>query len=153
MIKIIKCDSENIDFKNLIIELDKSLAITDGAEMHDFYHQFNVGKYENCLVAYLDGVPVGSGAIKSLGEEYKNTAVEIKRMYVLPMYRRKGIAQQVLATLEQWAKELGFSYAQLETGINQTDAIALYKKLNYYVIPNYGQYIGVTESVCLKKDL
>ena len=66
---------------------------------------------------------------------------------------RKGIASQVLTSLEQWAHELGFSRCVLETGKKQPEAIALYLKNGYTITPNYGQYIGVENSVCMKKIL
>ncbi|WP_407524361.1 GNAT family N-acetyltransferase [Lacibacter sp. MH-610] len=55
--------------------------------------------------------------------------------------------------LEQWAKEEGYSAAVLETGKKQPEAIRLYEKCGYSRIPNYGQYAGVENSVCMKKEL
>ena len=64
---------------------------------------------------------------------------------------RKPIS--VLSDLESWAKELGFVKCVLETGINQPEAIALYKKCGYSIIENYGQYKGVENSLCFEKIL
>jgi GNAT superfamily N-acetyltransferase len=66
-------------------------------------------------------------------------------------FRNKGIASLLLAELENWATELGHTRCILETGIRQTDAIALYKKNGYRVMDNYGQYAGVETSVCFEK--
>jgi len=78
---------------------------------------------------------------------------EIKRMFVLETERGKGIAVAVLAELEKWAVAEGFETAILETGNKMTAAIRLYEKSGYQRTPNYGQYIGVDSSVCMKKDL
>jgi GNAT superfamily N-acetyltransferase len=82
-----------------------------------------------------------------------DTSVEIKRMFVQPAERGKGIARSILTGLELWAKETGFSYTMLETGNNQPEAIALYQKAGYTVIPNYGQYSGMETSICMRKAL
>jgi GNAT superfamily N-acetyltransferase len=58
-----------------------------------------------------------------------------------------------LKALENWAREMSYSRCVLETGIRQPDAIALYKKNSYTLIPNYGQYIGVENSLCFEKYL
>ena len=144
---LIKTDSDNQDFKKLVELLDASLAETDGDE-HDFYHQFNgIVNIRYVLVAYLDGVAVGCGAIK----KYDDNTMEVKRMYVKTENRGQGIASQILNELENWTAELGFKYCILETGKRQCEAISLYQKLNYEIITNYGQYENVENSVCMKK--
>ena len=147
MEKLIRTDSFNRKFINLVKLLDKELQIRDGSE-HSFYAQYNkIDKIKNVVVAYLDDVAVGCGAIK----EYDGSTMEVKRMFVKDEYRSKGIATKVLIELELWTKELGYSKCILETGLKQPEAIHLYKKNNYKVIPNYGQYAGVDNSVCMEK--
>ena len=73
-------------------------------------------------------------------------------MYVSPLHRKKGFALKILSVLEKWAKELGYSTAVLETGKEQPEAISLYKKANYEVTDNYGPYVGIENSVCMKKN-
>jgi GNAT superfamily N-acetyltransferase len=144
-----RTNSENTDFQNLVAELDRDLAIRDGDE-HAFFAQFNkIASIRQAIVIYENNEPVGCGAIK----EYEEGVVEVKRMYVLPKKRGKGIASAVLAELEQWAKELGYRKCILETGYKQPEAIRLYNKNNYIVIPNYGQYADVESSVCFEKIL
>ena len=144
---LIKTDSDNQDFKKLVELLDASLAETDGDE-HDFYHQFNgIVNIRYVLVAYLDGMAVGCGAIK----KYDDNTMEVKRMYVKAENRGQGIASQILNELENWTAALGFEYCILETGKRQYEAISLYQKLNYEIITNYGQYENVENSVCMKK--
>ncbi len=147
MIRLVRTDSSNNDFVELVKLLDKELQIRDGSE-HSFYSQYNkIDKIKNVVVAYEDDVAVGCGAIK----EYESNTMEVKRMFVKDEYRSKGIATKVLIELELWAGSLGYNKCILETGLKQPEAIHLYKKNNYKVIPNYGQYAGVVNSVCMEK--
>jgi GNAT superfamily N-acetyltransferase len=72
---------------------------------------------------------------------------------VQPAHRGKRIGAVVLIELENWARELGFAACILETGQKQPEAIRLYQKSGYTKIPNYGQYEGVENSVCMRKAL
>jgi len=149
MITTIRTDSEHPDFINLVKYLDADLAERDGAE-HSFYAQFNkINIIKYVVVAYENDEPVGCGAIK----EYSPNSMEVKRMYTSPANRGKGIASKVLTELESWAAELSYEKCVLETGKKQPEAIALYKKNGYSLIPNYGQYAGVENSVCFEKNL
>ena len=149
MITVTRTTSNNPDFEKLVIELDAVLAILDG-EDHAFYAQFNKSSaLKNAIIAYENETAIGIGAYK----EYDSQTVEMKRMYTLPEHRGKGIASKILTELELWAKEENYKIAILETGFLQTDAISLYKKLGYVITENYGQYIGVENSICMKKSL
>jgi GNAT superfamily N-acetyltransferase len=149
MIFIVRTTSDNQDFGQLVIQLDAYLKILDG-EDHAFYAQFNkTNLLKNALICYENEVAVGIGAYK----EYDSETAEIKRMYTLPEYRGKGIAKAILTELELWAKEEGYQFSILETGYLQKDAIGLYQKLGYEIMDNFGQYIGVENSVCMKKSL
>ena len=144
-----RCSSENKNFKELVALLDADLALRDGDE-NAFYAQFNgIDALKNCVVFYLDKTLVACGAFKEFNED----SVEIKRMFVQPDFRGKGIASKALKVLEDWAKELNYSYAVLETGLRQPEAIALYKKNNYTVIDNYAPYEYMDNSVCFRKAL
>lgn len=149
MLKIIRTAADNKDFQKLVTLLDAELAEIDGEE-HDFYHQFNsTADFKYCLVAHMEDEAVVCGAIKPIGED----SMEVKRMYTIQAARGKGLATSLLMELEKWAKELGKEYCLLETGKRQEDAVALYKKNGYEIVPNYGQYIGVENSVCFRKKL
>jgi GNAT superfamily N-acetyltransferase len=74
-------------------------------------------------------------------------------MYTLPEVRGKGLATLVLNELELWAKELKYAKCVLETGKKQPEAIRLYEKNGYIIIPNYGQYAGIKNSLCFEKEL
>jgi putative acetyltransferase len=149
MTNLVRTTSDNPDFRELVTLLDRDLQIRDGDE-HLFYAQFNkIDKIRHVVVAYAGGEAVGCGAIK----EYSEGAAEIKRMFVRAERRGRGIAKSILSELEMWANELGFSECILETGLKQREAIGLYQKSGYEMIPNYGQYIGVENSVCMKKSI
>lgn len=146
--KIVRTNSSNKDFNTLVVKLDKELAIRDG-EMHSFYHQYNtIEAINEVVVLYVNDRAVACGALKKYHD-----SMELKRMFVLPDYRGKGYATTVLKELEIWAKELDFQQIILETGINQPEAISLYAKNGYIQIENYGQYSGITTSLCFLKIL
>jgi GNAT superfamily N-acetyltransferase len=149
MIKLLRTDSDNKDFILLVKYLDALLAELDGDE-HAFYAQLNkTDKIKHVIVAYDNEIPVGCGAIR----EYDPATMEVKRMYTSPEKRGQGIAGSVLGELEKWAAELSYKTCVLETGKRQPEAIALYKKYGYRVIPSYGKYVNVENSVCFQKQL
>ena len=147
MITLIRTTSDNEDFGKLVLELDAYLKVLDG-EDHAFYAQFNkTNLLKNAVVCYENGVAVGIGAYK----EFESNDAEIKRMYTIPECRGKGIAKAIVTELEVWAKEENYTTSILETGYLQHDAIGLYQKLGYEITENFGQYKGLTTSVCMKK--
>lgn len=147
--RIVRTDSSFEGFVDLVKKLDAYLAAVDGEE-HGFYAQYNGIAYLKHVVVLMDGqYPVACGAFK----EIEPGVVEVKRMYTLPAYRGQGLARLVLRELEKWASELGFKACVLETGKRMPDAISLYSSSGYAIIPNYGQYIGVENSVCFRKDI
>ena len=149
MIEILRTDSTNQDFVDLVKHLDADLAERDGKD-HSFFAQFNkIDKIKHVVVAYDNGKPVGCGAIK----EYAPAIMEVKRMYTSPDSRGNGFASTVLKELEKWAAEMSYEKCILETGKKQPEAIGLYKKNGYTLIPNYGQYAEVENSVCFEKVL
>ena len=149
MIQVLRTNSSHQDFINLVAELDQDLAIRDG-EDHSFYAQFNtIATIKYVVVLYENNKPVASGAIK----HFDTATFEVKRMYVPEEFRKRGFATKVLQELELWSKELQYHYLVLETGLQQPEAIALYKKNGFTIIPNYGQYIGIENSVCFKKEI
>lgn len=147
MIRIRRTDSADKDFIKLVAELDAYLAFIDGEE-HSFYAQLNkVDALKQVIVLFYNDVAVGCGAIK----QFATDSMEVKRMYTMPAYRGKGFASKILTELEHWAAELGYSKCILETGKRQPEAIELYKKNGYQIIPNYGKYAGIENSVCFEK--
>lgn len=149
MISIQRTNSGNSGFQQLVSELDKDLAIKNG-EANDFFVQFNkIDQLKNVVVVFEDEQAVACGAMK----EFDAATMEIKRMFVPIEKRGKGFASMVLHELENWAKELGYTRLVLETGDKMPEAIGLYKKSGFNIIPNYGQYIDVLTSICFEKEL
>ncbi len=147
--QLLKTNSNNADFILLLQLLDKDLAIRDGDE-HAFYIQYNgITLIKHVIVAYKNDKAVACGAIKA----FNNDSMEVKRIYTLPESRGSGIASTILKALEIWAAELGYKTCVLETGKKQPEAIALYQKSGYEITPNYGQYIGIENSICFMKNL
>ncbi len=148
-ISFIRTDSSNEDFQRLIRFLDQDLASRYGAKQ-EFFDQFNkVDLIRNVVVASNADGALGCGAFK----KFSSSEVEIKRMFVAPEFRGRGVAREILSALEHWASELGYSTAILETGKLQHEAIRLYAKLGYSITKNFGPYVGVDLSVCMRKNL
>lgn len=149
MLQLQRTTSKNKDFRQLVQKLDAYLAVTDGDE-HDFYNQFNkIEGLQHVIVAYHGEKAVSCGAIRP----FDNETMEVKRMFTSLESRGKGIASQILAALESWSRELGYKKCVLETGIRQAEAIGLYEKNAYQLIPCYGQYLNVKNSLCYGKEL
>lgn len=147
--KIQRTDSSGKDFRDLVKLLDADLALRNG-EDQAFYNQFNnIDVVKNCIVVYIDEIPAACGAFK----KFENDTVEIKRMYTHPDFRKKGLATAIVKELEEWAKELNYKKAVLETSLEQNEALSVYEKSGYQRIPNYGQYTGIEKSVCYEKTL
>lgn len=141
--------STNPDFVELVSRLDTELAKINGNE-DAFYSQFNkIDKINHVVLVYGNDIPIACGAIK----QFSSTSMEVKRMFTLPNYRGKSVASILLKELEKWAKEMDYEKCVLETSKRQPDALALYSKNGYEVIPNYGQYVGIENSICFEKAL
>lgn len=149
MISVLRTDSAHPDFIALVKMLDADLAVRDGEDTI-FYAPLNkTDAIRHVIVAYANEQPVGCGAIR----EFDAGSMEVKRMFTLPATRGKGVATRVLNELQNWSKELGYEKCILETGKRQPEAIALYLKNGFVIIPNYGKYVGIENSVCFEKVL
>lgn len=136
------------DFQLLVTLLDHELWV-ELKEDQATYDQYNkVPDIKTAVLIYADKEPVACGCFKVIDAE----TVEIKRMFVQKNVRGKGLSRLVLHALEEWAKEMRYRFAILETSIHFANAIQLYKTSGYAVIPNYPPYVGLEESVCLKKE-
>ncbi len=98
-------------------------------------------------ICYENNNAVGCGAVK----EYEKDVAELKRMFVKPEYRRKGISSKILNELEIWAKEENFSTYIIETFYKLEKAISLHKSFGFKITDNYVQFIVVESSICMKK--
>ena len=150
MLHLKRTNSSDKDFHKLVEKLDSYLFEQYG-KLQEFYGQYNsVENIPTVVIAYIENEPAGCGCFKQFDE----SSVEVKRMFVANEHRGKGIGAAILTELENWAAELEHTATVLELGNNQPEAIRLYKKQGYSVIPNYGQYVGMeATSICLKKEL
>ena len=136
-------------FLSLVSMLDQDLAgrYDDG---NVAYAPFNaLQKISAVVVAMVDGEPAGCGAFKPFDDH----SVEVKRVFVKPAFRGRGLSKAVMDELEKWAAETGCSQAVLETGTNQQEAMSLYEGIGYRRIDNFEPYVGMKESVCYQKTL
>jgi GNAT superfamily N-acetyltransferase len=137
------------DFQALVACLDHELW-DELKEDQATYDQYNkVPDIKTAVLVYANNEPAACGCFK----EYDTDTVEIKRMFVQKTSRGKGLSKNLLHELEQWALEKNYRYAVLETSIHFQTARRLYETSGYQVIPNYGPYAGLPESVCMKKEL
>lgn len=149
MINLLKTNSTNPDFKQCIAELDRDLW-NRYDDLQAEYDGHNILDYiETVVVAYQNDEAVGAACFKKFDDQ----SVEIKRMYVKPANRGQGVAYAILNELEEWAKDLNFTFAILETGTKQHEAINLYKKAGYSITENYEPYVNMEHSICMKKRL
>ncbi len=122
--------------QELIAELDCYLETLYPPESR---HGLNIAALQDqsvtLFIARIDNKLIGCGAIKLL-----TGYAEIKRMYVRPNYRGKGVAREILRQLEAFAKQANIHTLRLETGIYQPEAIALYQKCGFSPIPPFGDY-------------
>ncbi|MFF2886517.1 GNAT family N-acetyltransferase [Paenibacillus sp. NPDC057967] len=134
----------------LIRELDQYLEGLYPPE-DIFVVDFNDPKTEEMVfvLAYGDGEPIGCAGLRQLDGQ----SAELKRFYVDSRMRRHGVARQLYQYLEQQALMLGCSIMRLEAGAPQVEAIAFYKKLGFYEIPAFGEYIGCESSLCMEKKI
>lgn len=148
-IEIIKTTSENPDFVNLIAVLDKSLWERYPELKKNYWGNNIIELNPNVVVVYLNDKPVACGCFK----KYDKNAIELKRMFVSPEARGLGLAQKTIQELELWAHELGYSASILETLYKQKEAISLYQKVGYVIVDNYEPYVGLENSICMKKQI
>jgi len=134
----------------LIEELDNELY---SRYPSNSVHTLDLSKIDNqsgvFLLAWQGDELVGCGAVARLDAGI----AEIKRVYIRASQRGQGFATQIMAALEQQARQLGSTTLRLETGDRQPESLHLYQKLGYQHIPNFGEYIGDPHSICMEKTL
>jgi putative acetyltransferase len=146
---IVRTSSEDPALVPLIAALDAELRTMYG-QAQDTYDGMNKLPADCAVViAKADRLAIACGAYRPINSE----RAEVKRMFVAPDHRGRGHSRSVLAELERWAKERGFSELVLETGTLQAAAIALYQNAGYARIPNFGAYENMPLSLCFAKNL
>ena len=142
--------ADSLDAQRLFNELWAEVDRLYGNEAPSGGQLAGVDEPRAAFVIARDGeAAIGCGAIRPL----HNDVAEVKRMYVVPSARGRGIGRQILGALEQIAREHGFSGLWLETGLRQPAAIRLYENLGYTRIAGFGDYKDDPLSVCYGKQL
>lgn len=144
-------DGQDKDFIQLCHALDRFLNdLVGGEENRAQYIPYNaLNDIHDVLVAYENNIPIGCASFK----RYDDKSAEVKRVFVKEEYRGKQIGRQLMESLEQLARDKGYSCLILESGEPLVAAMRLYRSLGYTVIPNYGQYVNMSDSVCMEKKL
>lgn len=148
---LVYTDGRNLDFINLCNQLDDNLnKIVGGETQRSQYIQYNgLSNIHHVFLLYTDGKPVGCASFK----EYEQGIAEVKRVFVHDAYRGQGLSKRLMLAIEQKAIQLGYKELILETGAALVAAHGLYCSLGFNVIPNYGQYADMRESICMRKYL
>lgn len=144
-------DGRNRDFIGLCHMLDDYLnEIAGGEENRAQYIPYNqLNDIHDAVVVYDKGTAIGIAGF----QRYDAECAELKRVFIREEYRGCGIAKKLMAHIEARAKEKGFTCFILESGEPLVEAMGLYRAIGYQVIPNYGQYAGMPNSICMKKAL
>ncbi len=144
-------DGTNSDFIELCYELDAFLnGIANGEENRKKYNQYNkLDDIYDVILCYDEDIPIGCASFKM----YEDSCAEVKRVFVKKDFRKKGIANELIHRIEKCAIKKGYTSLILETGRPLEAAMALYLSHGFHVIPNYGQYKDMPESICMKKEL
>lgn len=101
------------------------------------------------LLAYADGQPVACAGLKP----YSKADAEVKRLWVEPAFRGRRIASALMEQIEEKARALGYRRVILQTRPIMPDAVALYTKRGYALIPNYPPYDKLPGAVCYAKSI
>jgi ribosomal protein S18 acetylase RimI-like enzyme len=134
----------------LIQELESHLALRyPAASRHGFSVERLLVEAVAFFVIRADQVPAGCGGVKLFGTDYG----EVKRMYVRPQFRAQGLGRLLVEHLAGYSREHGVSLLRLETGIYQTEAIALYERLGFTRIAPFGAYRPDPLSLFYEKQL
>lgn len=148
MIKIVRTNSQNIEFKKLVQLLNLDLAKRDG-KTHPLSEFNTISNLKYVVLVLKKDKAIGCGAIS----KYNFNSMEIKRMYVSPEARGQRIGEKILSELENWSRELGNTKCILFMGSKQPEASKLYQRNNYNLIEKYGKLKDIPDSICLAKDL
>ena len=141
---------DTADARALISELEAHLEPLYPIESR---HGFSVEKLLREEVSFFvlrhDGLAAACGAVEFFGLEYG----EIKRMYVRPQFRGLGFGKAMLSHLEDHARSHNITLLRLETGIRQPEAVGLYERMGFHLIPPFGPYTNDPLSLCYEKQL
>lgn len=105
--------------------------------------------FETVILAFADNVPAACAALRPFSKD----SAEIKRMYVCPEFRKKGIGTEMLSRLENGARAKGYAFLVLETNVLLPEARSLYESNGYARMESYGPYAFLEDTLCMRKAL
>lgn len=147
----VRTDGNNRDFvencRLLDADLDRRVGKIIAREPYKKYNLLD--EIQEAIVVYDGQKADGGGAIR----RYDDENVELKRVFIHSEYQGQGLGSRLVSLLMEWAAELGYKRMILETGERLVESCAVYKKLGFRVIPNYGPYVQMTQSLCMAKEL
>lgn len=149
--ELVRTNHHDTDFQELIKELDREFWVRYPDTQQNFVPFNTVDDTARVVVAYVNHQAIGCGCFRPMKGEA--STAEIKRMYVRPAHRSKGVGKRILIALEAWALEENFLVAKLETGNQQPEAVRAYEQSGYQRIPNFEPYVNVEFSICMMKTL
>lgn len=144
-------DGCNGDFIELCHGLDDFLnELVGGEENRAEYIPYNkLDDIHDVIIGYDGSIPVGCASFK----KYNDKCAEVKRVFIKKEYRGRGFSNKLMELLEEEAGNKGFTYLILESGEPLVAAMALYRKIGYEIIPKYGPYKDMPDSICMRKKL
>ena len=131
----------------LDMDLDRRVGKKIERDKYKKYNQLD--EIKKAIVVYEGNRVIGGGAVR----RYDDETIELKRVFVHTEYQGRGIGSRLVSLLMEWAIELGYKKMILETGELLAESCAVYKRLGFQTIPNYGPYEDMQESLCMAKDL
>ncbi len=138
-------DGLDPDFAILSDEVEQEFYELYGEEQKKYTVYNGLAGIHDAILLYSKDVPFACAGFKV----FEGNTVELKRVYVNKEYRGHGYSTYIVKQLLDRAKEKGYKRMILETGYKQKAAIALYKKLGFQIMENYGQYSGDSNSICM----
>ena len=144
-------DGNDRDFQDFYLKTEEYYnQLVGGAANRKAFAPYNISaNITDVLIAYDGKAAVGCAGLKP----YSETDAEVKRVWVEPAYRGHGIASRLMDEIEQKARQTGFRRVVLQTRPIMQDAVALYTKRGYALIPNYPPYDRLEGAVCYAKAL
>lgn len=149
MLEVRRTTSDDPGFRTLVAALDDELWQRYPDVQAEYAPHNAVDHVATAVVVVDGGLPIGCGCFKPRAPG----TVELKRMFVTPGARGRGVAGQIVQALEQWARELGNTAMVLETGNNQPEAVALYTRQGFVQVPRFEPYVDMPTSLCMRKTL
>jgi putative acetyltransferase len=146
-IKLTKVSSGSPEVKSLSDELHKELELIYGNGMIEDFLDEN----KQMLIFFVAYDESENATACSALKHFNETTAEIKRMYVKPEHRGRGISKLILTRIEDEAKELNYNRLVLETGLKQPEAMGLYNEFGYKPLKCYGRHTDDPDSRCFEK--